>query len=100
MGRDLYITNDSGFIKYVTHWTNNNGFYFKSVYRWNNDIAPNTPFISPKTGQITDLNLKQQNNINNNDEIKVTVKNKDISENPIYQLEANYFNWLSITNEL
>ncbi|RUO85688.1 hypothetical protein, partial [Spiroplasma endosymbiont of Megaselia nigra] len=61
---------------------------------------PNTPFISPKTGQITDWNLKQQNNINNDDEIKVTVKNKDISENPIYQLEANYFNWLSITNEL
>ncbi|WP_353487114.1 hypothetical protein, partial [Spiroplasma phoeniceum] len=74
--------------------------YFKSVYRWNNESEPNTPFISPKTGQITDWNLKNQNNINNNDEIKVTVKNKDISENPIYQLEANYFNWLSITNEL
>ncbi len=78
MGRDLYITNDSGFVKYVTHWTDDNGSYFKSVYCWNNDSAPNTPFISPKTGQITDLNLKQQNNINNNDEIKVTVKNKDI----------------------
>ncbi len=100
MGRDLYITNDSGFVKYVTHWTDDNGSYFKSVYRWNNDGEPNTPFILPKTGQITDWNLKQQNNINCNDEIKVTVKNKDISENPIYQLEANYFNWLSITNEL
>ncbi len=100
MGRYLYITNDSGFVKYVTHWTDDNGSYFKSVYRWNNDGEPNTPFILPKTGQITDWNLKQQNNINCNDEIKVTVKNKDISENPIYQLEANYFNWLSITNEL
>ncbi|WP_348737023.1 hypothetical protein [Spiroplasma endosymbiont of Ammophila pubescens] len=39
--------------------------------------------------------------INNKDnEIKVSVKNKDISENPIYQLEANFFNWLSLTNEL
>ncbi len=72
------------------------------VYRWNKDSEPNTPFISPKTGQITDWNLKQQNNIknNNDDEIKVTIKNKDISENKVYQLEANYFNWLSITNEL
>ncbi|RUP74901.1 hypothetical protein D6D54_09295, partial [Spiroplasma poulsonii] len=63
---------------------------------------PNTPFISPKTGKIIDWNLKQQNNINNNDnsKIEVIIKNKDISENPIYQLEANYFNWLSITNEL
>ncbi len=75
---------------------NNN--YFKAVYRWNNDNKLNVPFISPKTGQIIDLNLKQQNNINNNNEVKVTVKNKDISENPIYQLEANYLNWLSITN--
>ncbi|RUO85690.1 DUF3688 family protein, partial [Spiroplasma endosymbiont of Megaselia nigra] len=74
--------------------------FLKSVYRWNNDSEPNTPIIDSKTGQITDWNLKQQNNINNDDEIKVTVKNKDISENPIYQLEANYFNWLSITNEL
>ncbi len=74
--------------------------YFKSVYRWNNDSEPNTPIIDSKTGQITDWNLKNQNNINNDDEIKITVKNKDISENPVYQLEANYFNWLSITNEL
>ncbi|GAA6238305.1 MAG: hypothetical protein SPLM_04260, partial [Spiroplasma phoeniceum] len=82
-------------------WHADDGSYFKSVYRWNNDSEPNLPFISPKTGQITDWNLKNQNNINNNDdEIKVTVKNKDISENPVYQLEANYFNWLSITNEL
>ncbi|WP_338991787.1 hypothetical protein [Spiroplasma endosymbiont of Seladonia tumulorum] len=58
------------------------------------------PIIDPKTGQIIDWNLKQQNNIISNDEIKVTVKIKDISENHIYQLEANYFNWLSITNEL
>ncbi len=74
--------------------------YFKSVYRWNNDSEPNTPFILPKTGQITDWNLKNQINVNDNNEIKINVKNKDISENPIYQLEANYFNWLSITNEL
>ncbi|WP_400249509.1 hypothetical protein, partial [Spiroplasma sp. ald] len=65
-----------------------------------NNSEPNTPFIFPKTGKITDWNLKNQNNINKNDEIKITVKNKDISENPIYQLEANYFNWLSIPNEL
>ncbi|WP_310622648.1 hypothetical protein [Spiroplasma citri] len=82
-------------------WKNDNGTYFKSVYRWNNDSEPNTPFISPKTGQITDWNLKQQSKVKNKDnEIKVTVKRQDISENPIYQLEANYFNWLSITNEL
>ncbi|RUO86000.1 hypothetical protein [Spiroplasma endosymbiont of Megaselia nigra] len=30
----------------------------------------------------------------------IKVINNDISENPIYQLEANYFNWLSVTNEL
>ncbi len=74
----------------------------KGSDRWNKDSEPNTPFISPKTGQITDWNLKQQNNIknNNDDEIKVTIKNKDISENKVYQLEANYFNWLYITNEL
>ncbi|MFJ1521937.1 hypothetical protein [Spiroplasma sp. ald] len=81
-------------------WHADDGSYFKSVYRWNDNSEPNTPFISPKTGQITDWNLKQQTNINNDNEIKVTIKNKDISENPIYQLEANYFNWLSITNEL
>ncbi|WP_338989708.1 hypothetical protein [Spiroplasma endosymbiont of Seladonia tumulorum] len=81
-------------------WKDDNGTYFKFLYRWEGTGEPNTPFISPKTGQITDWNLKQQNNINSNDEIKVTVKNKDISGNIIYQLEINYFNWLSITNEL
>ncbi|GAA6238024.1 MAG: hypothetical protein SPLM_01470, partial [Spiroplasma phoeniceum] len=83
-------------------WENDDGTYFKSVYCWNNDSEPNTPFISPKTGQITDWNLKQQVNINNNkdNKIKINVKNKDISENKVYQLEANYFSWLSITNEL
>ncbi len=100
MGKDLYITNQSGFIKYVSNWKKDEGTYFKAIYRWDGINEPNTPFISPKTGQITDWNLKQQNNIKNDDQIKVTVKNKDISENPIYQLEANYFNWLSITNEL
>ncbi len=55
------------------------GDYFKFVYRWNVFGEPNKPFINPKTGQITDLNLKQQNNINNDDKIKVNVKNKDIS---------------------
>ncbi len=44
--------------------------YFKSVYRWNNDSEPNTPFILPKTGQITDWNLKNQINVNDNNEIK------------------------------
>ncbi|WFG99073.1 lipoprotein [Spiroplasma citri] len=79
-------------------WPDND--YFKGVYLWNNDSKPNKRFISPKTGQITDWNLKQQNNIKIIDKIKVTAKNKDISENKIYQLEANYFNWLSITNEI
>ncbi|RUO85884.1 hypothetical protein D9R21_06235, partial [Spiroplasma endosymbiont of Megaselia nigra] len=79
-------------------WKTDDGTYFKFLYRWNNNSEPNTPFISPKTGQITDWNLKNQNNINN--EIKVTVKNKDISENQVFKLEANYFNWLSMTNEL
>ncbi|WP_186823460.1 hypothetical protein [Spiroplasma phoeniceum] len=100
-GKDLYISNNSGFIKYVSNWQRDDGTYFKALYRWNLDTnEPNTPFISPKTGQIIDWNLKQQNNNNKNYEIKVTVKNKDISENRIYQLEVNYFNWLSITNEL
>ncbi|KAF0851803.1 hypothetical protein [Spiroplasma poulsonii] len=74
---------------------------FKTIYRWNGIDEPLKPQINPNTGQITDWNLKQQNNINNDDnEIKINSKNKDISENPIYKLEANYFNWLSITNEL
>ncbi|UNF62197.1 hypothetical protein [Spiroplasma poulsonii] len=30
----------------------------------------------------------------------IKVINNDISENKVYQLEANFFNWLSITNEL
>ncbi|WP_253301270.1 hypothetical protein [Spiroplasma endosymbiont of Phyllotreta cruciferae] len=94
----LLIRGERGDVDHT--WKNDNGTYFKFLYRWDGTNEPNTPFISPKTGQITDWNLKQQNNINSNDEIKVTVKNKDISENPIYQLEANYFNWLSITNEL
>ncbi len=83
-------------------WDRNDGSYFKAVYRWNDNSEPNKPFISPQTGEITDWNLKQQSKVNNNkdNEIKVNVKNKDISENPIYELEANYFNWLSITNEL
>ncbi|MBW3058783.1 MAG: hypothetical protein CXB60_06920 [Spiroplasma poulsonii] len=77
--------------------------YFKSVYRWESiSIPSNIPQIDPSTGQIINWNLKQkeQNNMNDNNKIKVTVKNKDFSENPVYQLEANYFNWLSITNEL
>ncbi|WP_338990419.1 hypothetical protein [Spiroplasma endosymbiont of Seladonia tumulorum] len=69
------------------------------VYRWDGTGEPNLPEID-KNGNITNWNLKQQNNINNDDEIKVTIKNNNISENPVYQLEANYFNWLSITNEL
>ncbi|RUO85896.1 hypothetical protein D9R21_06170, partial [Spiroplasma endosymbiont of Megaselia nigra] len=96
---NLYIYEEK-FIPFKEWWDKSNN-YFKVVYRWNSNSEPNTPFISPKTGQITDWNLKNQNNIkNNDDEIKVTVKNKDISENIIYQLEANYFNWLSLTNEL
>ncbi|WP_348734825.1 hypothetical protein [Spiroplasma endosymbiont of Ammophila pubescens] len=89
-------------MKYVLGKNKKYENYIKSVYRWNAIDEPNTPFISPKTGQITDWNLKQQLNVNNNkdNKIKVSFKNKDISENPIYQLEANYFNWLSITNEL
>ncbi|RUO86188.1 hypothetical protein [Spiroplasma endosymbiont of Megaselia nigra] len=84
------------------YWRLVNKEKIKAVYRWNNDSEPDTPIIDPKTGQITNWNLKLENNINSNDnnEIKVTVKNKDISENKVYQLEANYFNWLSITNEL
>ncbi|QIA72172.1 hypothetical protein GL981_12935 (plasmid) [Spiroplasma citri] len=46
------------------------------------------------------MKFKTTNNIKIIDKIKVTAKNKDISENKIYQLEANYFNWLSITNEI
>ncbi|MBW1242052.1 MAG: DUF3688 domain-containing protein [Spiroplasma poulsonii] len=89
----------NGFVSY--DWNKDNGTYFKSVYRWNSQNEPNLPIIDLKTGQITDWNLKNKNNISNNDDkIKVAVKNKDISENPIYQLEANYFNWLPITNEL
>ncbi|WP_338956234.1 lipoprotein [Spiroplasma endosymbiont of Polydrusus cervinus] len=45
MGRDLYITNDSGFVKYVTHWRDDNGSYFKSVYRWNGTSELQTPEI-------------------------------------------------------
>jgi len=30
----------------------------------------------------------------------INLINNDISENPVYKLEANFFNWLSITNEL
>ncbi len=98
--KSICLVDNNGISKYFAWSFYPN--YFKSVYRWNNDSEPNLPFISPKTGQITDWNLKQQVNINNNknNEIKVNVKNNDISENPIYQLEANYFNWLSITNEL
>ncbi|WP_348735715.1 hypothetical protein [Spiroplasma endosymbiont of Ammophila pubescens] len=87
-------------VRPITSWSQDDGTYFKSVYHWEIQGQPNTPIIDPQTGQITDWNLKQQNNNNKNDEIKVTVKNTDISENPIYQLETNYFNWLSITNEL
>ncbi|APE74297.1 DUF3688 family protein [Spiroplasma citri] len=101
LGNDLYIKNKSG-IRCESWKDDTKNNYFKAVYRWNNNSEPNTPIIDPKTGQITNWNLKQQININNNkdNEIKVTVKRQDISENPIYQLEANYFNWLSITNEL
>ncbi|RUO86025.1 hypothetical protein [Spiroplasma endosymbiont of Megaselia nigra] len=71
------------------------------VYRWDGSGEPNLPEID-KNGNITNWNLKQETNVNNNkdNEIKVSVKNKDISENPIYRLEANFFNWLSITNEI
>ncbi len=45
-------------------WTNYPN-YFKSVYRWDTNNYPNTPIIDQITGQITDLNLKQQNNTKN-----------------------------------
>ncbi|AXF95050.1 hypothetical protein SDAV_0034 [Spiroplasma phoeniceum P40] len=91
-----------GAVRPITSWSQDDGSYFKFVYHWEIKGQPNTIIIDPKTGQIIDWNLKQQTNVNNNkdNEIKVTVKNKDISENPIYQLEANFFNWLSITSEL
>ncbi len=83
-------------------WRENNGQNFKTVYRWNSEGEPLKPLIDSSTGQIIEWNLKQQTNVNNNkdNEIKVSVKNKNISENPIYQLETNYFNWLLMTNEL
>ncbi len=69
------------------YWWKKPDDYFKSFYLWNSVGEPNKPFIDPKNIQITDLNLKQQINVNNKDnKIKVTVKNKDISENTIYQL--------------
>ncbi|AXF95062.1 hypothetical protein [Spiroplasma phoeniceum] len=34
-GKDLYISNNSGFIKYVSNWQRDDGAYFKAVYRWN-----------------------------------------------------------------
>ncbi|WP_342256061.1 hypothetical protein [Spiroplasma endosymbiont of Poecilobothrus nobilitatus] len=37
MGKSLYITNQSGIIKYVTTWPKDNGAYFKAVYRWNDN---------------------------------------------------------------
>ncbi|QIA67759.1 DUF3688 domain-containing protein [Spiroplasma citri] len=92
----------SGLRHHAEHiWRENSGInYFKAVYRWNVVGEPNTPIIDLQTGQITDWNLKQQSIIKNNKNNNVIFKNKDISENHIYQLEANYFNWLSITNEL
>ncbi|WP_342256063.1 lipoprotein [Spiroplasma endosymbiont of Poecilobothrus nobilitatus] len=41
MGKSLYITNQSGIIKYVTTWPKDNGAYFKAVYRWNDNSEPN-----------------------------------------------------------
>ncbi len=89
--KDICLVNNNGMPRYFAWSFYPN--YFKSVYRWNNNSEHNTPFISPKTGQITDWNLKQQTNVNNNkdNEIKVIIKNKDISENPVYQLEAIFF---------
>ncbi|MBW3059572.1 MAG: hypothetical protein CXB60_11230 [Spiroplasma poulsonii] len=95
---DLFAGGRGGGMERV--WSRDNGTYFKAVYRWNNDSEPNKPFINPKTGEITNWNLKNESSSNTNNKNKVTVKNKDISENYIYQLEANYFNWLSIPNEL
>ncbi|AXF96765.1 hypothetical protein [Spiroplasma phoeniceum] len=56
--------------------------------------------MTPKQGKLPIGNLKQQSIVKNNKNNNVIVKNKDISENHVYQLETNYFNWLSITNEL
>ncbi|WP_338990828.1 hypothetical protein [Spiroplasma endosymbiont of Seladonia tumulorum] len=100
--QDLLIDDQSeGKIERI-FWNEDKGRNFKAVYRWNGGGEPLKPLIDSSTGKIIDWNLKQQINVNNNkdNEIKVSVKNKDISENPIYRLEANFFNWLSITNEL
>ena len=32
--------------------------------------------------------------------VKTTIKNKDLSQNKLFHLDENQFNWLSITNEL
>ncbi len=51
MGKDLYITNQSGFIKYVSNWKKDEGTYFKAIYRWNLDTEePN--LIVDKNGNI------------------------------------------------
>ncbi|RUO85680.1 hypothetical protein, partial [Spiroplasma endosymbiont of Megaselia nigra] len=81
-------------------WRIDKGTYFKSVYRCEIKGEPNIPNIDPTIGKIIEWNLKHQNNNNKNNEIKATIKNNDISENSIYKLEANYFNWLSLTSEL
>ncbi|AXF95636.1 lipoprotein [Spiroplasma phoeniceum] len=52
-GKDLYISNNSGFIKYVSNWQRDDGAYFKAFYRWNLDT--NEPYLI----------------INDNDNIKV-----------------------------
>ncbi|WP_338991875.1 hypothetical protein [Spiroplasma endosymbiont of Seladonia tumulorum] len=53
---NLYI-HQPGFTGFTHLWVKNDN-YFKFVYCWNDDKEPNTPFISPKTGQIIDWNLK------------------------------------------
>ncbi|MFW4371105.1 MAG: hypothetical protein EHV01_004075 [Spiroplasma sp. hy2] len=73
--KKLAITKTEGFLDLLAGgrgggleriWSRDNGTYFKAVYRWNNDSEPNKPFIDPKTGEITNWNLKNESNSNTN----------------------------------
>ena len=100
-GNNLYLFHEKLYFVNMTqkkkrqNWDTDDGTYFKSIYCWDIQGDPRTPEINPSTGEITDWKLKTENKSDYN----IIILNNNISENNIYKLEANYFNWLAITEE-
>ncbi|WP_353487141.1 hypothetical protein, partial [Spiroplasma phoeniceum] len=93
----IYMLSNYTYSKYAINKGYNDDFKLLSPYYF--ELISNPRELEAGYWEFEDCIVKLKSsyfNFSNN----IVFINNDISQNPIYQLEANYFNWLSITNEL